>query len=202
MIKKFLIFSVILCAAFFLIDSGVYAAMGGRAAEKFKHADKNKDGTVDRKEWHMEKKWEAEQQVKDKSKTNTWWEKRADTDGNGTVDNNELTAWKNLQKERIDLNNDGTIDAKERRLCWRHAKSKVNTAVEKKYDENGDGWLEPEETKKMLSDKHTLIKTEGRAKVDSEIEAEYDANGDGIIDGSEANALKEDIGLSSEESTQ
>jgi glucosamine-6-phosphate deaminase len=38
---------------------------------------------------------------------------------------------KQLTKERIDLNNDGTIDAKERRLSWRHARARVNTDLEK-----------------------------------------------------------------------
>ncbi len=58
---------------------------------KFKHADRNKDGTVDKKEMHMEKAWEQKQ----KAKVNTWWKKRVDTNGDGKVDSNELAAWKN-----------------------------------------------------------------------------------------------------------
>ena len=157
-------------------------------ADKFKHADKNKDGVVDKKEMHTEKKWEQKQH----SNVNTWWEKRADTNGDGKVDASEAAAWKKLEKERLDLNNDGVIDAKERRLSWRHARSRVNTALEKKYDANGDGWLEPAEVKEMLKDKYTLIKTHGKAKVDTDLEAEYDTNGDGVIDANEAEVMKQD----------
>ena len=39
-------------------------------AKKFKHADRNKDGVVDRKEFKMEKRFEQKQ----KSQVNTWWE--------------------------------------------------------------------------------------------------------------------------------
>ena len=155
---------------------------------KFKHADRNKDGTVDKKEMQVEKKWEQKQ----RSKVNTWWEKRADTNSDGKVSADELSSWKKLEKERIDLNNDGVIDAKERRLCWRHGRSRVNTALEQKYDTNSDGWLEPAEVKELLKDKYTLIKTKGKAKVDTDLESEYDTDQDGIIDASESGALKED----------
>jgi len=176
---------VILGFLFFV--SATYAQPG--RAQQFKHADRNKDGMIDRKEWRMEEKWENKQH----SRVNNWWEKRADTNNDGVVDSNELSAWKKLEKERIDLNNDGVIDPKERRLSWRHARSKVNTALEQKYDTNSDGWLEPNEVKELLKDKHTLIKTHGQAKVDTEIESEYDANKDGVIDAEEAKSLKEDL---------
>jgi Ca2+-binding EF-hand superfamily protein len=156
--------------------------------EKYKHADKNKDGVVDKKEMHMEKQWEQKQ----RSKVNTRWEKKADTNGDGIVDANEASAWEKLEKEQLDLNNDGIIDAKEKRLYWQHSRAKVNTAIEKKYDANGDGWLEPAEAKEMLKDKQVLIKTHGKAKVDTALEAEYDTNGDGVIDAKEAEAMKQD----------
>jgi Ca2+-binding EF-hand superfamily protein len=154
-----------------------------------RHADKNKDGVVDKKEIKMEKQWEHKQ----RAKVNTWWEDRADTNNDGKVDAQELASWKQLTKERIDLNNDGQIDAKERRLCWQHTRSKVNTPVEKKYDKNGNGWLEPEEAKEMLKDKYTLIQTQGKAKVDTQLEKEYDTNSDGVIDKLEAVGLKGDL---------
>lgn len=158
------------------------------AEARFQHADRNKDGVVDKKEIHMEKQWENRQNAK----VNSWWERRADTNNDGTVDSAELASWKQLTKERIDLNNDGVIDAKERRLSWRHARARVNTALEKKYDANSDGWLEPAEVKEMLKDRYTLIKTEGKAKVDTAIEEDYDTNEDGIIDAQEAKVMKED----------
>jgi hypothetical protein len=157
----------------------------------FKHADKNKDGVVDKKEWNIEKREAARYGIRVKN----WWQRRADTNGNGIVDNDELAAWKKLEKEHIDLNNDGVIDAKEQRLCWRHARSRVNTPLEKKYDINSDGWLQPDETRELLKDKHTLIRTQGKAKVDTEVESEYDTNKDGVIDSGEAKVLKEDLGL-------
>ena len=153
-----------------------------------KHADRNQDGVVDNKEIQMEKQWEQKQ----RAKVNTWWEKRADTNNDGKVDTDELAAWKQLTRERLDLNNDGVIDAKERRLSWRHARARVNTALEKKYDANADGWLEPAEVKELLKDRYTLIKTNGKAKVDTAIEEDYDTNGDGVIDAGEAAAMKED----------
>jgi len=156
---------------------------------RFKHADKNKDGVVDKKEIQIEKQWEQKQ----RAEVNSWWERRADTNNDGKVDSNELAAWKQLTKERLDLNNDGVIDAKERRLSWRHARSRVNTALEKKYDVNGDGWLEPAEVKELLKDRYTLIKTKGKAKVDTAIEEDYDKNEDGVIDAQEAEAMEVDV---------
>jgi Ca2+-binding EF-hand superfamily protein len=128
-----------------------------------------------------------------KKKVNTWWENRADTNNNGVVDAQELNAWRKLEREKIDLNNDGTIDAKERRLSWRHARSKVNTDLEKKYDANGDGWLETAEVKQLLQDRYILIKTHGKAKVNSALEEEYDTNNDGVIDPAEAEVMKDDL---------
>lgn len=179
---------VFIFAVLILSFSGYVSAAQSGKGPKFKHADKNKDGIVDKNEWRMEHSWESKQ----RSKVNNWWEKKADTNGDGVVDSNELSAWKTLEKERLDLNNDGVIDAKERRLSWRHGRSRVNTELEKKYDKNSNGWLEPEEIREMLKDKYALIKTNGQAKVDSELEEEYDTNNDGVIDSSEAESLKED----------
>ncbi|MFH1640542.1 MAG: hypothetical protein ABIA66_01125 [Candidatus Omnitrophota bacterium] len=172
---------------FLFFSSYVSAAQAGKGA-KYKHADRNDDGMIDKKEWRMENTWEHKQ----RNRVKNWWEKRADTNSDGLVDSDELSAWKTLEKERVDLNNDGTIDAKERRLCWRHARCKVNTELEKKYDSNSNGWLEPEEVRTMLRARHALIVSKGQAKVDSEAEAEYDTNNDGVIDLNEAETLKED----------
>ena len=167
------------------LGDGAYAAKGAKA----RHADKNKDGIVDGKEWKAEKAWERGQ----KKKVNTWWKDKADADNDGIVSRDEFLTWKALTKKRIDLDDDGVISPKEKRLSWRHGKSKVNTVLEGKYDANGDGWLQAAEVKEMLKDKHRLIKTNGRAKVDSAIEEEYDADSDGILSAQEAEQLKEDL---------
>ena len=172
---------------FFVLAVTAPAGAQGRD-DKFRHADKNKDGLVDYQEIKKEKDWEKQQD----SKVNTWWEKQADSNNDGTVTADEKSSWKALCKERIDLNGDGVIDDKEKRLCWRNARSKVNTGIEKKYDANADGWLQEAEVKTMLQDRAQLIKTNGKAKVDSPIEENYDANGDGVLDGTEAQAMMQD----------
>ncbi len=174
-----------LCLVSFFVPTLLFAVN----PKKLRHADRNKDGVITRKEWQMEKKWEHRQHLK---KVNTWWERMADTDGNGIVDEKELSAWKKLEKEKIDLNADGVISAKERRLCWRHARSRVNNPLEEKYDINSDGWLEPSEVKNLLRDKYLLVKTKGKAKVDTALEAAYDSDENGIIDPQEAKQMFED----------
>lgn len=119
--------------------------------------DRNKDGIVDRKEI-----------LREKTKVDTRWEKKADLDRDGRVEAGELKA-------------------------WRHHKAKVNTEVESKYDANSDGWLEPDEAREYLKDRYRVIKTHGKAVVNTAAEAEYDANNDGIIDVGEAEAMRNDL---------
>ena len=107
----------------------------------------------------------------------------------GVVDEKE----RRMEMKKIDLNGDGKIDAKEKRISWLHSRSKVNTAMELKYDTNSDGWIEADEAREMLRHRYRLIKTNGQVKVDSAIEREYDMNGDGVIDRLEAEALKDDL---------
>lgn len=158
--KTFIAAVIFVLAGVVFLNMGVYAGPPSR----YKHADRNKDGTVDKHEWKMEKKWEQKQ----KPKVNTPWENKADKNNDGKVDSVEYRAWKNNS-------------------------SRVNTTLEKKYDSNGDGFLQPDEAKEYLSAKYDLIKSNGKAKVDSSLEAEYDTDNDGIIDQDEAEALKEDL---------
>jgi len=135
----------------------------------------------------MEQKWQERQ-------TNSWWEQRADTNKDGHVDTGELSAWKELQKEHIDLNNDGVIDAKEKRLCWLHARSRVNTELEQKFDENNDGWLDPEEARKLLFRRvDAIFASNGKSPIKSALEEAYDTNNDGVIDLEELKTLREDL---------
>ena len=157
MLRKLDLIFVFVILGLFISQLDSLAARG----PKFRHADRNKDGVVDKREFRMEKQWEQKQE--------------------------------RLKKTGADLNGDGVISPREKRLKWRHEHCNVNTPLEKKYDENGDGWLQPQETKEFLKDRYTLIKTNGKAAVDSPIEKEYDTNEDGIIDAQEAEALKEDL---------
>lgn len=105
---------------------------------------------------------------------------------------------------KVDRNKDGVIDKKEikmeksreryeERRAWKIRKAKVNSAVEAKYDANGDGWLQPSEARELVRSRYELVKTNGKARVDTELEAKYDANGDGVIEYNEAVAMQEDL---------
>jgi len=117
--------------------------------------------------------------------------RHTDKNKDGVVDKKE----RRMKKDYLDRNDDGVVDAKEKRLSWKHKSSKVNTFLEKKYDDNGDGWLSTSEQKDLLEDRYAMIKSDGKAKVNTAIEAEYDTNDDGILDADEAEELKEDLGL-------
>ncbi len=171
--------------ALFLLQSD---ALAGSGAE-FKHMDRNRDGFIDRQEWRLQKDWQRRQRVK----VNTWWESRADVNNDGVVDPEELSSWKRLQKEKIDLDNDGEISAREKRICWKHVRSRVDSLLESEFDKNNDGWLQPEEAKEYLKSRYALIKTKGEAKADSFIEQEYDIDKDGIIEREEAEIMKQDL---------
>ncbi len=131
-------------------------AQATKRSAKFKHADRNKDGSVDQHEKKLEKNWEQ------------------------------------AQRSKADINNDGLVSAKKRELQWKHTNTAVNTPLEKKYDYNNDGLLQPEEAKDFLRARCALIKTNGKAIVNSNLEKEYDVDNNGIIDAPEAKAMLED----------
>ncbi len=174
---------VVLCCASLLIVS--VANSKPVAGPRGQHADRNKDGVVDRKEMKMEKRWEQQQ----RSQVNTRAEVRADTNKDGVVDSTEATAMKEKMKEKLDLNNDGVVDKQEKMTSWQHSRAKVNTALEQQYDANNDGWLEPAEARELVRNRYELIKSHGKAKVDTDLEKQYDANNDGILDASEARVM-------------
>ncbi|MFH2136892.1 MAG: hypothetical protein ABII88_00100 [Candidatus Omnitrophota bacterium] len=104
--------------------------------------------------------------------------------------------------KKVDKNKDGVIDRKEvkiekkqqeKRAAWRYTDSKVNTVLEKKYDTDGNGFLQPAEAQELLKAKYALIKTHGKAKVDTELEKQYDTDNDGILSLQESKELYEDI---------
>jgi hypothetical protein len=155
--------------------------------KKAQHADRNKDGRVDKKEVKMEKKWEHGQ----KAKVNTPREAGMDKNKDGVVNPAEASRARQQLKNKGDLNKDGVIDPKERRSAegWQHSKRRVNTEFEKKHDGNGDGWIDAAEAKQMMQDRQVLAATGGKAKVNTPAEQAADVNKDGVVDPAEAKTL-------------
>ena len=95
--KKLLLISAIVLALFVAAAS---AEAGPPRGKKFRHADRNRDGVIDGREWKKEKQFERKQ----KSRVNTRWEAAADKDKDGVVEPGEARAWKNLppgKKRRV-----------------------------------------------------------------------------------------------------
>lgn len=143
--------------------------------------------------WAQESSAEDVTGVQD-DETNSWWKQRADTNKDGTVDGDELQARKDLENGRIDANHDGQIDNKEKQTVWEFLPSPVTTELEKEFDVNNNGWLEPEEARKLLFRRAESIRqSNGKAMAKTELEKLYDTNGDGIIDLEELKNLREDL---------
>ncbi len=144
--------------------------------------------------------------------------KENDTNNDGRID----------REERADRDNDGDVDRKEAH----DARRKVNTAIEKKYDADGDGHLSKEEQEQLKAGEDTdgdgkvsgferadknddgiVGAREGwyaKRKVDTAAEKAADSNGDGWVDKEEAKDLRrkqlfdsnDDGTLSDEEETR
>lgn len=155
-----------------------------QAGWRFRHADRNKDGVVTPREAHKEHQWEKHHL----SRVDTRWEKRADANGDGRVEAAEAHAYR---LKVMDANRNGVIEPAERKIYWTGWKGVVDTEAEKKYDANGDGYLEWPEAKEFLRDRLRIISTDGKAIVNTDLEREFDANADGIIDQTEAAAIRE-----------
>jgi len=148
------------------------------------HADRNRDGVVTPREVHKER----QSQQRKASRVNTLWERLADKDGDGRVEPAEYRAH---HLRVMDLDRNGQITVIERRGYWVGWKGIVNTDVERRYDANGDGYLEWVEAQALLQDRMRILATDGRAIVDTDIEREFDGNCDGVIDQTEAEAIRE-----------
>jgi Ca2+-binding EF-hand superfamily protein len=124
----------------------------------------------------------------------SWWQQRADTNKDGAVDADELSAWKDLESGRIDSNHDGQVDDKERKLVWKLLPSPVTTELEQKFDLDSNGWLDPEEARKLLFRRvEVILQTNGKGAIKTGLEELYDTNGDGVIDLEEVKILREDL---------
>jgi len=218
------VYGIVIAAVVVMLGSALQAdARPGRKA-KFKHADKNKDGKISRKEFVKEKQFTR----RAKSKVNTKREEKMDTNDDGVVSRKEAgkartkayldkrsdvnRAWetkadtdgdgkvslnelKSYRVSVMDGNGDGAIDKTERRRYWISVKSKVNTEREEKYDADGDGYISGDEAEEMLRDVLRVINTHGRAKVNTDLEASYDADGDGVISREEAQLMRDALGI-------
>lgn len=153
-------------------------------AERKHAADKDKDGVVEPAEAHRAA-------VLAKSRVDRPWEAKADANHDGRVSVAEL---KDYRLGIMDANRDGIIEPVERHAFWVSRKFRVTTAVEKKYDANGDGLLSGDEIVEYLKDKWRVISTDGRAIANTPLEQEFDADNDGVISAEEAHALKDAIG--------
>ena len=197
-------------------------AQAEATGKRFRHADRNKDGHISGRELRKEKRFEkvnrakvdtpkeakadrnkdgivgpkearrsaARDYLKDRSEVDKKWEAKADRDDDGVVDGKEL---RTFRKHRLDKNSDGKVDATERRAFWQNRKTKVNTPIEKRYDEDGNGYLSRKEAGELLRDRLRVINTHGKAKVNTDLEREFDADGDGIINKDEAQAIRDAI---------
>jgi hypothetical protein len=151
-------------------------------------ADKDGDGTLSKEE---QRKAAIHSYLKNRSEVDKKWEAKADADGSGSVSGQE---YKTFRTTQMDKDGNGTISHAERNNYWKVRKSRANTDREKKYDADGDGYLNGDEARAMLRDRLRLINTHGKAKVDSDVEREFDENDDGIIDKNEAAAIKDAVG--------
>lgn len=149
-------------------------------------ADKDHDGVVEPAEARR-----ARLAVKEAAVVNQPWEAKADLNKDGKVDAVEL---RKFHRSALDTNNDGIINASERRAFWILRKSKVNTPAEAKYDSDGDGFLTGDEARHFLRDRAILVASHGKAKVSNPLEAEFDADHDGLIDPAEADIMKDTVG--------
>ena len=102
--------------------------------------------------------------------------------------------------KHADMNKDGKVDAKEMWMqkAWDYQQGneracKVNTRLERKYDADGNGWLDNQEARNMLRARYRYMKRRRMTKVDNPFEAKFDINSNGYIDTGELQALKDAI---------
>jgi hypothetical protein len=177
--------------------------------KKAQHADRNKDGSVDKKEVKMERKWEHGQ----KAKVNTPREVKMDANKDGVVNPAEANRAHQAWKAKTDSNQDGVVDTTERQQARQQRlekKAQVDRPWEAKADTNRDGVLDSTEAaqarqqfknKVDLNHDGTIDPKERRSaegwqhskrKVNTEAEKKHDGNGDGWIDATEARQMMQD----------
>ena len=127
--------------------------------------------------------------MKDKARVNTNWERKADTNNDGSIDTAELDHWKNrprgmsddLQsREENEENNVGSVSDALR------DKAVVDQEWEEKADANNDGIVDRVE----IDQWKTMHHKGNSAVVDTKWEEKADVNKDGIVDKTEIEQWK------------
>ena len=77
---------------------------------------------------------------------------------------------------------------------WKNKNMKVSNRSERRFDKNRDGYLQPSESRRLLSDRYNKIKRwdpdfKRSVKVSNSIESEFDFNKDGYLQKDELIAI-------------
>jgi len=124
--------------------------------------------------------------------SHAWGRKKqhpADLNHDGHITHREILQYKNFRKEHNKIENKWVTKRRE----WRDYKYMVTNHAEEQYDSDGDGWLMPAETKKLLYNKYKEIRRSGSAPAITQFEQMYDINHDGRLDEDEAVAIRQDL---------
>jgi hypothetical protein len=155
--------------------------------ERERH-DLDGDGKVDAMEAEAAKNpWYRERGLK----LDRPWESHADGDADGKLSAAELYAFK---KEMLDDDQDGVLSSDDYRRFFKRVRSLVQTPREKRFDRNGDGFLDGDEIPAMLKDRLSSLKGVPKRPVESKFDRLFDSNVDGNLSSDEAGALELAIG--------
>ncbi len=80
-------------------------------------------------------------------------------------------------------------------VAWKKSSTPVKNRLERGYDKNRDGSLQPAEAKRLLMDRYKRIRFQRNPKVSSSVEAGYDANKNRVLDRGEIEAIRKDLAI-------
>lgn len=87
-------------------------------------------------------------------------------------------------------NNTANTTSTKQEPKWKTTNIPVTNDKYKEYDLDSSGYLEPQETKKMLRDKYNRVDFD--RQIDMDIVRDYDTNDDGVLDPREAEDIVRD----------
>ncbi len=76
---------------------------------------------------------------------------------------------------------------------WKRTSMSVTSRYERRFDENRDGYLQPDETKSLLQERYSRLKRQRNPRVVTPAEQQYDFNNNEIFEDNELKALSQDI---------